>query len=216
VKRHLNKFIFLVFAPLVLGGCSFQGGLNTTYYQYAAHAYTTKIPGKGAIEMSAADQKETFTGKPTSFTGGGSTLTLPLGQITMEAAKLAFNDVFTQGVQVVESVPTQGYVATIRPKVTQYSYEYNQLKNVGFAITPTAVLTLDVTLRDGAGQTVWQKKFESGVYEGPAYMMSGSPGEEISKTTHRAIMKVMQDAADEVQKEMVVRVKANGGQGQSL
>lgn len=216
MSRLSSQLVLLVLLSITLGGCAFQGGLNTTYYQFSPHAYATKIAGKAAIEMSKADQAETFTGKPTSFTGGGSTLTLPMGEITREAARLAFADVFSQGVAVVESAPQQGYVAVIKPKVTQFSYEYNQLKNLGFAITPTAVITLDVALIDGTGKAIWEKKFESGVYEGTTYFMSGSPGDEISKTTHKAMMKVMQEAADAVQGDLATRVRGAGQGEQSL
>ncbi|MGO9443176.1 MAG: hypothetical protein ACLPXB_00210 [Thiobacillaceae bacterium] len=214
--RNSATLVLFAALSLTLGGCAFQGGLNTTYYQYSPRTYVSKIAGKAALQMSGSDQNEIYTGKPTSFSGASTTLSLPMGEITREAAMLAFNDVFAQGVQLVESTPEQGYVAVIQPKVTHFSYEYNQLKNAGFAITPTAVISLKVTLMDDGGKPVWEKTFESGNYEGTTYFMSGSPGDEISKTTHKAMMKVMQEAADAVHKDLGNRIQETQKGGQAL
>ncbi|WP_128106574.1 hypothetical protein [Azoarcus sp. DN11] len=177
--------------------------MNPTYFQYQPHSYDARISGVGAVEMPRATQEEVFSGKPTSFTGGGTTLTLPLGNITRDAANLAFKDVFSGGVRVVESASgAKDFIAVIRPKVSRFTYEYNQLKNVGFAVTPTAVISLSVTLADAEGKPRWERTFESGNFEGESYMISGSPGEEISKATHKAMMKVMQEAADTIHSEL--------------
>ena len=203
MKPMKTMTALLALSALVLSGCSFQAGLNPTYFQYTPHAYEQKISGIGAIEMPKAVQDEVFTGKPTSFTGGGTTLTLPLGALTREAATMAFKDVFSQGVKLVESGTEQrGYTAIIRPRITQFTYEYNQLKNIGFAITPTAVVNLSVTLTDRTGKAIWERKFETGNFEGNTYIISGSPGDEISKTAHKALMKVMQEAADATHQEL--------------
>jgi len=207
VKQRIAVAVMGIVLPLLMGGCTFNAGVNPTYFNYTAHAYPAKIAGKGAVEMSKAEQDEVFTGKPTSFTGGGATLTLPIGGITKEAAHLAFKEVFTEGVKVVDAVPgdQRDFVAIVRPQVTQFSYEYNQLKNLGFAITPGATITLSIKLLDGASNTVWERKFESGNFEGESYMISGSPGEEISKTAHKAMMKLMQEAADAVHQDLSKR-----------
>ena len=188
---------------LLLSACAQTGTYNVSNYQYQPHKYESKVPGKAAIQMSSAERTETFTGKPTSFTGGGTTLTLPLGQITFEAASLAFKEVFADGVEAIEQGGAgKSFSAIVRPKVTRFTYEYNGLRNAGFAITPTAVVSLSVRLLDAQGVQRWEKTFESGNFEGDTYFISGSPGEEISKATHRAVMKVMQEAADAVQREV--------------
>jgi hypothetical protein len=82
--------------------------------------------------------------------------------------------------------------------VASFSYGYDQLQNLGFAITPTVVLSLDVTLLDGTGRAVQQRRYESGKVEGKAYMVSGEPGEEIGKVTHQVMLDLMQRAAGDV------------------
>ena len=96
----------------------------------------------------------------------------------------------------------------MQPKVSAFSYEYNQLKNVGFAITPTVVLTLEVAVLDNAGKTINQRRYDSGTVEMPAYFMSGSPGEEIGKAAHKAVFDLMVVAARDVRE--LLRLRGEG------
>ncbi len=188
---------------LAATGCAFESGLNPAHFQYTQRVYDAKVAGKGAIEMPKSVQAETFKGNPTSFTGGGTTLAMPMGLITREAATTAFGDVFTEGVALVEATPPQSaYAATVKPRVTAFSYQYNQLRNLGFAVTPMVEMSLTVSLSAGDGKPVWERVFQSGNVEGETYFLSGSPGEEISKTAHRTLMKLMQEAADAVHREL--------------
>lgn len=198
-----------------LGGCAFQGGVNPNHFKYESRAYDAPIKGRALIAMSKAAQDEQFTGRPTSLTGAATNLTLPIGEITREAATLAFRNVFSDGVQVVESAKGQmGHVAVVSPRVTQFTYEYNALRNAGFAITPTAVVDLELVLLESGGKPVFTRHFPSGNVEGPTYFLSGSPGDEVSKATHQAVMKVMQDAADATHRELK-KVLPAGGKGDS-
>ena len=198
-----------------LGGCAFQGGVNPNHFKYESRAYDAPIKGRALIEMSKAAQDEQFTGRPTSLTGSATNLTLPIGEITREAATLAFRNVFSDGVQVVESAKGQmGHVAVVSPRVTQFTYEYNALRNAGFAITPTAVVDLELVLLESGGKPVFTRHFPSGNVEGPTYFLSGSPGDEVSKATHQAVMKVMQDAADATHRELK-KALPTGGKGES-
>jgi len=196
-------------SAFTLAGCAFESGLNPAHFQYAPRVYDAKVPGRGAIEMSKAAQEESFSGNPTSFTGGGTTLTMPIGLITREAATTAFRDVFADGVALVESAAGQaGYAAVVRPRVAAFDYQYNQIRNLGFAVTPIVEMTLSVSLSDASGKTIWERDFESGSVQGETYFLSGSPGEQISKTAHRALMGLMQQAADAVHRELRTRGSA--------
>ncbi len=59
-----------------------------------------------------------------------------------------------------------GYRLIVKPKVTRFTYAYNQLKNLGFAITPQAELDLHVTLVSPDGRTQLDKNYASGRTEG--------------------------------------------------
>lgn len=201
--RSRLKIFSIAAAVLLLSACSHTGSYNSSYFEYAPQPVAEKITGSAAIEMSREAQAATFTGKPTSFTGGGTTLTLPLGQIVKEASVLAFRDMFTDGIEVVEAVPPNApYTMTIRPQVRSFSYEYNQLKNVGFAITPTAVVAIEVSAGAPGNPAAWTQVVDSGTVEGPAYFVTGAPGEEIAKVAHKAVLKTLQKAAASAYEKM--------------
>jgi hypothetical protein len=100
----------------------------------------------------------------------------------------------------------------VAPRLTSFSCEHNQLKNIGFAIAPTASVVVDVRLLDAGGATRWQRSHASGPVEGPAYMLNTSPQEEISKVAHRALYDLFSAAAADVARG--VASKATGAAAQ--
>lgn len=200
MKRTLA--ILLIACGLGASGCALRGTQNNSYYEVQERRQAAKLPGTLAIVMSTAQQTEQYQGRPTSFTGGGTTLTLPIGEITREAARLAAAGTFEGGARVLEIHPVSGYTAQITPRVTGLTYEYNQLKNAGFAVTPTVDLSLTVDLHDSTGIKRQEKLYRTGPYERPAYVYSGQPGEEISRATHKAVMLGMQQAMDDLHRQL--------------
>lgn len=193
----------LVFGTAVfLTACSHTASYNAAHFEYSPQAFEQKIDGIAAIEMNKQEQAETYTGNPTSFTGSATTLTLPIGQILREGAVLAFRDMFSEGAEVIEQSNGRAYTAIIKPSVRSFSYEYNQLKNIGFAITPTATVALEVKMANEEGEVIWERTVDSGPVEGPAYMITGAPGEEISKVAHKAVLRTMQQAASQAYEDV--------------
>jgi hypothetical protein len=190
-------------ALLVLAGCAQVATYNASYHPSPVTAAADKLPGKVLVLTAKADDETPWAGKPTSFTGGGTTLTIPLGVITREIAATVFGDLFRDGAVKANSLAgATGVRIAVTPKVSQFSYEYNQLKNVGFAITPTVVLTLEVSTLDSAGKPRKTRRYDSGTVEMPAYMISGAPGEEIGKAAHKAIYDLMVKAAADVREDI--------------
>ncbi|MGZ8254708.1 MAG: hypothetical protein ACXWVT_07645, partial [Burkholderiaceae bacterium] len=66
-----------------------------------------------------------------------------------------------------------------------------------------AVVNVDVRVLDATGATRWQRSYASGPVEGPVYRMNTSPGDEISKVTHKALYDVFSKAAVEVVREVL-------------
>ncbi len=209
--RHGASRRALLAAALVLtalGGCAPMATYNPAYVVPPVTPDADKLEGKALIYTLKADDDTPFVGAPTSFTGGGTKLTIPLGLIAREIGYTVFNDLFRQGAAKSNTLDTAaGYRVVVHPKVVSFSYEYNQLKNLGFAITPTVVLSVDVALLDAKGQALTQRRYDSGTVEGPAYMISGAPGEEIGKVAHKAILDLMQRAALDV-REVVRKTPA--------
>lgn len=190
----------LTLAALLLGGCAQMATYNAAYVASPVTPEAAKLPGKALVYTTQADDDNAWVGKPTSFTGSATTLNIPLGVIAREIAATVLGDAFRGGVVKANALPAAGagYRVVVQPRVTAFSYEYNQLKNAGFAITPTVILTLDVAVLDAAGKTLRQQRYDSGTVEMPAYFLSGSPGEEIGKAAHKAVFDLMMRATSDL------------------
>lgn len=207
----MNKALAVAaLAPLCLiSGCAYNANYNAAYLASARRPVAEPFEGKVLIITSTQDDKYVYTGNPTSFTGHGTSLTIPIGHILKESAIAAFVDAFKAGADAknleigasVSYADSGKYVAIVTPKLVSYSYEYNQAKNLGFAITPTAVIVADVRIIDQEGKASFQKQYESGPVEGPAYMINMSPQEEINKVTHKAFYEIFSRAAADIGKE---------------
>lgn len=196
------RLLALAMVAALATGCAQMATYNAGYHGSPATPAADKLPGKVLVLTDKADDDTPFVGAPTSFTGGGTKLTIPLGVIAREIGAVVFGDLFRDGAVKANTLAgATGYRVAVTPKVRSFSYEYNQLKNAGFAITPTVVLTLEVTILDSAGQALRTRRYESGTVEMPAYILSGSPGEEIGKAAHKAIYDLMLKAAADLRND---------------
>jgi len=178
-----------------LYGCSFVATYNPSF---AGESLTvnTRLPGKALIYNLDVEDQYVFSGNPTSFTGSATTLNIQLGEITRRLATKAFGDIFIGGAEYANSLDNIGkYTIVVKPKTTNYSYAYNQLKNAGFAVTPQVDIGLDVEVLSARGDSIFEKSYSSGLTDGKSYFMSGSPGEEVSKATHIVLSELLNRAA---------------------
>ena len=211
---YIKRFI-LIFAAVLISGCAYTTAYNPSYLAAARRPSSHMVDGKVLIVTTVQDDVSIYTGNPTSFTGSGTTLTLPIGSIVKEAAVAAFSDTFKGGAHTFnwgsgtfEAIPNaEQYTAIVAPRLVSYSYEYNQLKNAGFAITPTAVVAVEVRVVDSKGATRFQKQYMSGPVEAESYMVNFSPHEEISKVTHKAFYDMFSNAAADVAREFGAKPK---------
>jgi hypothetical protein len=191
-----------IIGAYLLSACAHTGSMNQAYLS-AARRPDASVPGNVLVVTSPGDDAHQFVGSPTSLTGAAWTLTLPIGQIARESAVAAYSDVFRGGATPGAKIPEAGgYSYLISPKLLAFSYEYNQLKNAGFAITPTAVIKLRVSVLDANGQPRWSRDYDSGPVEGPAYVLNASPQEEIIKLAHRAAYETLLKSARDVAVEV--------------
>lgn len=204
VFKSPRGLILMIITMLVLvSGCAQKATYNPAYVGKPAIPDADKVAGKVLVYTEKTDDDTLWSGKPTSFTGSATTLSIPLGLIAREIAATVFGDAFRDGaVKANALTDASDYRVIIRPKVSAFSYEYNQLKNIGFAITPTVVLTLEVSLLDAGGKMVNQRRYDSGRVEVSAYIISGSPGEEIGKAAHKALNELMVRAAQDVREAL--------------
>lgn len=171
-----------------LSGCAYNVAYNPGYVAAARRPAAQVVEGRVLVLTERADDAYVYTGHPTSLTGSATTLTIPLGEITRRIALAVYGDMFKGGAEASNTLEDPArYALVIHPKLVNYTYEYNQLKNIGFAITPTVRVSIKVALCGADGKPVWEKIYASGDVEGETYMISGSPEETIDETTHKAI-----------------------------
>jgi hypothetical protein len=193
MKRNLLSALVPA-AALFLAGCSFNVGYNPSYINQAPTQLG--IGGKGLVVIADSDASWTYSGSPTSFTGGGSTLNIPLGEINKQIALKVFGAAFHDGVDFRSSEGnSSGYRLIITPKINSFTYSYNQLKNLGFAITPIIDIQLRVVMRSPDGKSILDRTYGGGPTEGETYFASGQPAEKINQVLHQHLFKLMSDAA---------------------
>jgi hypothetical protein len=204
MSRRLVRLAAAVLAMLGLVGCASTSGYNPSYLAAARRPSTVQSDGKVLVVTTAHADAQVYSGHPTSLARRATTLTMPLGSIVRETAIAAFADTFKGGADVSTEVTDPArYVVIVAPRLIGFSYEYNQLKHAGLAMTPTAVVNVDVRVLDASGATRWQRRYASGPVEGPSSMLDTSPGEAIGKLTHKALYDLFSKAAVEVVREVL-------------
>lgn len=196
-SRQLSLNFLVGLAGLALTGCTYKVGYNPSYLP--GPAGLQPIDGTAAVMISQEDEDSRFAGKPTSFTGSGTTLEVPTGLIVREIALSVFGEVFREGVKLERRLPEEHqYRAIITPHLGYIRYAYNQAKNLGFAITPQVELRLEVSVLDPSGNEILRREYSSGLIDGETYMINLSPQEAINKTIHITLHNLMIQAAEEV------------------
>lgn len=195
----MKLIVSAVLLTALLAGCSHTATYNSAYLSAPPPAANDRMDGKVLIYTERADDNYVFSGNPTSFTGGGTTLTEPLGQITREVAVYVFGRHFKDGADASNKLENlSGYRVIVRPRLLTFSYEYNQLQNLGFAITPGVTLEIETQLLDQTGKTAYSKKHASGLAQGHTYMISGEPGERINQLVHETMYKLMDESVQDI------------------
>jgi hypothetical protein len=204
------KRIAVCLAVLLLSACSYTLQYNESYLAAARRPVTIRADGKAAIYTTPADDAFVFSDHPTSLTGNATTASVPLGVIVREAARVAFEDVFRDGVDKTATLTAaRDYRVIVNPRPTKFEYQYNQLRNIGFAITPIVNMTVDVRVLDARGDAVWHREYVSGEVLGSTYMVNLKPEEEINRTTHAAAYQLMAKAASDIVSEVLTARSAD-------
>jgi hypothetical protein len=124
------------------------------------------------------------------------------------AAAVVFGEIFRGGARRSnDRTHLEGFRAIVMPRVESFSYAYQALRNLGFAITPEVTLSITVALVDARGNAFWEKRYASGPFEGDTYFLSTSPGDEISKAAHRAMYELLHRAAADVRAQLAAEVR---------
>lgn len=189
--KRFRRILAVTTALWLVSGCAYQAGYNPTYVPDEEPEYVSA----DEVLLVMPDEVEDFvySGNPSSFTGAATTLTIPLGAILKAVSQEILEDRFSGAVGFANEFQAgEPYRLALEPRIRRFDYKYNQLKNLGFAITPEVELDLDVTILDAQGQAIFQQLYESGRVSGDTYILSGSPSEKINQTIHRTLYDLLE------------------------
>lgn len=202
MKTRRILILIIIAALFFLSSCAYNAGYNPTYLpddppeQLSSHEIL--------LLMDDEEEEFVFSGSPTSLTGAATTLTIPLGTILKEVSEEILEDRFAGGVEFSNNLKTdEPYELIFHPCIKHFEFRFNQLKNLGFAITPEVNFTLQVEFIDKNGNKLFSKIYQTGYVSGDTYLISGSPAEEVSQILHKTVYQVLKDSFSDARSEIV-------------
>lgn len=206
----MNKFsiLALIFLIILLNGCAYHVNYNPNYISNELSHISQTIDGKALIYTEIKQDEKLYSQKPSSFTGGGTTLHVKVGEILKNISVEVFSKKFKEGAYHSNKLQNaEDYSIIIRPEIFYFDYRYNQLKNLGFAITPEAKISLFVFLYDKQKKLISQKRYESDYLSSGSYIISFSPEERINQSIHQTIYKMLNEISFDVESSLLKVVR---------
>jgi hypothetical protein len=193
------SLLFILFA-LTLSNCSYSTNYNASYISEELANVSQTIDGKALIFTETKEDEKVYNQKPSSLTGGGTTLSAKVGEVLRNISLEVFSKKFSEGAYHSNNLDdTENYSIVIKPEVLNYDYRYNQLKNLGFAITPEVKIDLFVFLYDKQRKLLLEKKYESEYLSGGSYLASFSPHEKVNKAIHMTIYNLLNEVSYDIE-----------------
>lgn len=188
-----------ILAMVMLGSSMLVGCASSLQYnpKYVGGAGTgANIEGKATLVMSDEAQKMVFTGGPSSLTGAATSITLPMGQISREAGLVVLGGSFKDGVQVAVANTDGTYNLDVQ--VRNFSYKYDQLSNLGMAVTPKVSVEMVAKVYDAQGKEIVDKTYSRTDFKGDTYMISTQPAEIVNENFHRAVSDMFRELVKDI------------------
>jgi hypothetical protein len=193
--RQIKPVILIGFLSLLISACTNSVGLDPSLLP-TTRLNVQPIEGEGAVAMTRADEAEILSVQPASFTGGATTLNVPVNLIVKAAAEQAFSQAFEEGVvSTTDTDIPEGTQYVVYPIISTFNYKYDQVSNLGFAITPRVSLAFEVRVEDRAGDVVYSEIFQRTDFAHGTYLASAAPHNRINAALHLAAGEMMAEAA---------------------
>ncbi len=188
---------------MLLSGCTTMVRYNPDYITQDLPTFEGVYDGKALVVTSIEDDNKIYSQKPSSFTGSANTIQLKLGNYIKNIAVEVLSQMFREGADHSTEIPeSSDYRIIIEPKINSFDYKYNQLKNLGFAITPETQVVIDVTLFDSSGNLLLEKTYDSGLISTGTYVASLDPPEKINSNVHSAMYNLMLEATADIEQHL--------------
>jgi hypothetical protein len=144
------------------------------------------LAGKGVIVMDKALQDQLIKKQhPDSFTGGATSLTFPIGVSIRDTALKTLGPSFADGAEVAEVAKPQAYGVVLR--LDGFTYKYDSMSSLGFAITPRVTVTLTAEGLGPDGKSLFRKAYTRQDFTAGAYVASFKPKEKVLGSFQKAL-----------------------------
>jgi hypothetical protein len=154
------------------------------------------LQGRAVIVMDDAFRGQTLTVHPTSFTGSATTIIEPIGPVVAAVGEKIFDVGFSGGSAVAAQPGADAYNVALR--LDGFSYAYDQLSSLGFAITPKVTVTLTADARAPDGRALVHKAYSRQDFTVGAYAISTQPAEKINQGLHLALGEIFREMLDDI------------------
>lgn len=202
----MKRLAIVILLACATSGCGHVAQYRTEYVASQIQHFTPRIDGEALVVTDPAQDAKRYAGHPSSLTGMATTFNANVGLFLREIMVKVLSHTFTGGAKYAHELPQEGrtYSVVVKPTILDFDYRYNQLKNLGFAVTPEARVDLQVSVFDQHGALLLEKRYESGFVSGGSYIVDFQPGEKINRAVHRALVEVTNEVVEDI--EQVLRM----------
>ena len=192
-------FLSLSILGFLLVGCAFKGQYQPKLLSQQLSLIEAKFDGQALVLTDSKEDLKLYQQGPSSLTGAATSLSINVGGYLKDISVEVFSRLFKEGAIHSNNENESGeYVVIIKPEILNYDWRFNQLKNLGFAITPETKIDLLVTLKDSKGKVLLEKKYESDYLSGGSYLASIKPHEKVNKSVHQSIYNLLMLVAEDI------------------
>jgi hypothetical protein len=194
----------IIGVSLLLGGCTTYIVYRPDYVPERPVTDSERVEGRVLIYTTKADDERVILAPARSFTGSALNLSIPIGAMTREIAVKVFSTVADGGAEAHRELSgLNRYAVVLQPQAQDFTYWLQELRNLGFAMTPQVRLSMRMTLLDGAGKPLLQKEYDSGRVSGSTSVLANMPFrpppyDQISRLAHETLGDLMRRAAVDV------------------
>jgi len=199
--NRVLHFLSLSILGFLLVGCAFKGQYQPKLLSQQLSLIEAKFDGQALVLTDSKEDLKLYQQGPSSLTGAATSLSINVGGYLKDISVEVFSRLFKEGAIHSNNENESGeYVVIIKPEILNYDWRFNQLKNLGFAITPETKIDLLVTLKDSKGKVLLEKKYESDYLSGGSYLASIKPHEKVNKSVHQSIYNLLMLVAEDIGK----------------
>ena len=197
--NRVVHFLSLSILGFLLVGCAFKGQYQPKLLSQQLSLIEAKFDGQALVLTDSKEDLKLYQQGPSSLTGAATSLSINVGGYLKDISVEVFSRLFKEGAIHSNNENESGeYVVIIKPEILNYDWRFNQLKNLGFAITPETKIDLLVTLKDSKGKVLLEKKYESDYLSGGSYLASIKPHEKVNKSVHQSIYNLLMLVAEDI------------------